>query len=194
MSQGIHVFGSASIGALRAAELLAFGMEGVGTIFELYRDGVLEDDDEVAIAHGPPEIGFRAASEAMINIRSTLRKAELNDIISAKSRTILKEIGKELFYPDRNYEFLLRSARDRGIPETELTRFQQWLPNGRVNQKREDALSMLRLMRQRLAQGLNPKIVFYSFQQTAMWEAACREAANSSSSLCNNKPVGSPGR
>ena len=53
MSRGIHVFGSASIGALRAAELAAFGMEGVGTIFELYRDGVLEDDDEVAIAHGP---------------------------------------------------------------------------------------------------------------------------------------------
>src|SRR5437764_4260886 len=77
MSRGIHVFGSASIGALRAAELAAFGMEGVGTIFELYRDGVLEDDDEVAIAHGPAEVGFPAGSEAMINIRQTLRKAEL---------------------------------------------------------------------------------------------------------------------
>jgi len=41
MSRGIHVFGSASIGALRAAELAAFGMEGVGTIFEFYRDGML---------------------------------------------------------------------------------------------------------------------------------------------------------
>ena len=30
MTQGIHVFGSASMGALRAAELEAFGMEGVG--------------------------------------------------------------------------------------------------------------------------------------------------------------------
>ena len=34
MDQGIHVYGSASMGALRAAELHAFGMEGVGTIFE----------------------------------------------------------------------------------------------------------------------------------------------------------------
>src|SRR5439155_25574779 len=38
MSRGIHVFGSASMGALRAAELASFGMEGVGTIFEFYRD------------------------------------------------------------------------------------------------------------------------------------------------------------
>ena len=34
MSCGIHVFGCASIGALRAAELLPFGMEGVGAVFE----------------------------------------------------------------------------------------------------------------------------------------------------------------
>ncbi len=76
MSRGIHIFGSASIGALRAAELFPFGMEGVGTVFELYRDGILEDDDEVAVAHGPADMGYLACSEAMVNIRQTLRKAE----------------------------------------------------------------------------------------------------------------------
>ena len=39
MAQGVHVFGSASMGALRAAELAPFGMRGVGLIFEAYRDG-----------------------------------------------------------------------------------------------------------------------------------------------------------
>ena len=39
ISQGIPVFGSASMGALRAAELHAFGMRGVGRIFEAFRDG-----------------------------------------------------------------------------------------------------------------------------------------------------------
>src|SRR5678815_1914302 len=76
MSRGIHVFGSASIGALRAAELHPFGMEGVGTVFRLYRAGALDDDDEVALAHGPAETGFRAASEEMVDIRQTVRKAE----------------------------------------------------------------------------------------------------------------------
>src|SRR5204863_3976252 len=66
MSRGIHVFGSASMGALRAAELAAFGMEGVGLVFKCYHNGILEDDDEVAIAHGPAETGFVATSEAMV--------------------------------------------------------------------------------------------------------------------------------
>ena len=33
LSEGVHVFGAASMGALRAAELAPFGMRGVGTIF-----------------------------------------------------------------------------------------------------------------------------------------------------------------
>lgn len=176
MSQGIHVFGSASIGALRAAELAAFGMEGVGTIFESYRDGILEDDDEVAVAHGPSEVGFLAASEAMVNIRHTLGKAERATIISRELRAALERIGKDLFYPDRNYRVLLRLAGETGLPKEDLARLRDWLPQNRVNQKREDALCMLRLMRQRLAEGLKPKSVSYFFQHTSMWEVA-RKAA-----------------
>ncbi len=56
MSEGVPVFGSASMGALRAAELHVFGMRGVGKIFEAFRDGALEDDDEVAVVHGPAEM------------------------------------------------------------------------------------------------------------------------------------------
>ena len=175
MSRGVHVFGSASIGALRAAELAAFGMEGVGTIFEFYRDGLLEDDDEVAIAHGPADVGFVAGSEAMVNIRQTLRKAERDGVISTELRTSLEKIGKELFYPDRNYSELLRRAFECGMPEGQLARLRAWLPQGQVNQKREDALTMLRLIRRRLEQGLGPKTVSYSFEHTAMWESAWPE-------------------
>jgi hypothetical protein len=175
MSRGIHVFGSASIGALRAAELTAFGMEGVGNIFEFYRDGILEDDDEVAIAHGPAEVGFLPISEAMVNIRQTLRKAERVGVISPELRTALENIGKELFYPDRSYPVLFRCASEGGLSEGELARLREWLPHGRVNQKREDALAMLRLMRRRLAQGLAPKTVSFSFEHTSMWESAWRQ-------------------
>ena len=75
MREGIHVFGSASMGALRAAELAAFGMEGVGAIFAAYQSGALEDDDEVAVIHGPAESGFRPLSVALVNIRATLSAA-----------------------------------------------------------------------------------------------------------------------
>ena len=80
ISQGIPVFGSASMGALRAAELHAFGMRGVGRIFEAFRDGALEDDDEVAVVHGPAELDYLAASEAMVNIRATLARAEADRV------------------------------------------------------------------------------------------------------------------
>src|SRR5215204_6859507 len=64
MAQGIHVYGGASIGALRAAELDVFGMKGVGRIYQMYRDGVLQDDDEVAVLHGPAELRYPPLSEA----------------------------------------------------------------------------------------------------------------------------------
>src|SRR5262249_4528190 len=128
MRCGIHVFGSASMGALRAAELLPFGMEGVGVVFELYRDGILEDDDEVAVAHGPAGTGFISASEAMVNIRRTLRKAERVGVISTELRIRLEKIGKELFYPDRNYSTMLRHASENGSSRAELTKLEQWLP------------------------------------------------------------------
>jgi hypothetical protein len=177
MSRGIHVFGSASMGALRAAELHEFGMEGVGEIFEFYRDGILEDDDEVAIAHGPAETGFTPGSEAMVNIRQTLRKAELAGLLTSELRIALEHVGKELFYPDRSYALLLRRASERGLPDDELARLQEWLPQGRVNQKQQDAIAMLCLMQQRATQGFEPKVVSYSFAHTAMWEAACRQSA-----------------
>src|SRR5690606_7891959 len=53
LSQAIPVYGAASMGALRAAELDVHGMIGVGVVYELFRRGELEEDDEVAVVHGP---------------------------------------------------------------------------------------------------------------------------------------------
>ena len=171
MNRGIHVFGCSSIGALRATELEAFGMEGVGRVFEFFRDGILEDDDEVAVAHGPADLGYPSLSEAMVNIRQTLQKAEREQVITAEMRTALEQEAKQLFYPERSYSALLRRASEVGLPEAELARLRDWLPHGQVNQKREDAVAMLHLIGRRLAEGLAPKRVSFSFEHTAMWEA-----------------------
>ena len=40
LSSGCTVLGAASMGALRACECAAFGMRGIGRIFEDYREGV----------------------------------------------------------------------------------------------------------------------------------------------------------
>ena len=178
MAEGIHVFGSASMGALRAAELHAFGMVGVGRIFEAYRDGELEDDDEVAVIHGPPETGYLALSEALVNIRRTLSEAALAAVISPSSRDALVRLAKELFYHDRTFERLLEAV-DESFPAGEIDALRAWLPQGRVDQKREDALAMLAAMRALLASGPEPMRVDYTLEWTEVWDDATAAAAAS---------------
>jgi hypothetical protein len=176
MAQGIPVFGSASMGALRAAELAPFGMEGIGKVFEAYRDGALEDDDEVAVVHGPAESCYRAASEAMVNIRATLSAAGDAGIISRRMRAALEALAKDLFYPERSYPYLLKLAAERGLPQEELETLRRWLPQGRVDQKRADALAMLRVMRARLKSNAGPKSPPVALEHTVYWDRALRSA------------------
>ena len=82
LSEGIHVYGAASMGALRAAELDRFGMRGIGDVYRAYADGVLEDDDEVAVAHANAERGFQAMSDSMVDVRATLDAAVSNGIVN----------------------------------------------------------------------------------------------------------------
>jgi hypothetical protein len=179
MAEGIHVFGSASMGALRAAELHPFGMRGAGRIFEAFRDGELEDDDEVAVIHGPPETGYLALSDAMVNIRATLAAAERTGIIAAATRDALVRIAKELFYHDRTFERLLERAAARSVPLREVAALRAWLPLGRVDRKREDALAMLAAMRSLLASQPAPMQVDYVLEWTEVWDDATRAAAAS---------------
>src|SRR5438105_14926147 len=103
LSEGIHVYGGSSMGALRAAELHAFGMVGVGKIFEDYCTGALEDDDEVAVAHGPLDEGSNAHSEAMVNVREGLRLAAAAMVIGGRTQERLAAIGKALHFADRSW-------------------------------------------------------------------------------------------
>lgn len=173
LSQGIPVFGSASMGALRAAELAPFGMQGVGAVFEAFRDGVLEDDDEVAVLHGPAELGYPSLSEAMVNIRRTLSDALADGIIGESTRRHLETLAKRCPYRDRSYARVLAEARAGAVPVAELEAFARWLPDGRVDQKREDALLMLRQMRCAPANAEKP---VFNFERTRHWHQAVRWA------------------
>jgi hypothetical protein len=93
MERGVHVFGGAGLGALRAAELDSFGMHGVGWVYQAFRQEALDRDDEVAVRHGAAEDGYRPLSEAMVNIRQTLAAAEDQEVISAATASILLAAG-----------------------------------------------------------------------------------------------------
>ena len=171
MSQGIHVFGAASMGALRAAELAAFGMEGLGLVYEQFHSGILTDDDEVAVIHGSEEHGYRALSDAMVNVRFTLSAAEKATVITGGSRQMLEAMTKALPYAERSYPMLLSLAENSQTPSDEVAALREWLPNGRIDQKRDDALLMLERMREMQEPGWTRKHVSYRFTQTDAWEA-----------------------
>jgi hypothetical protein len=169
MAEGIHVFGTASIGALRAAELHQFGMRGVGRIFEAYRDGEIADDDEVAVIHGPPELNYVALCEPMINIRGTLRAAADAGVISEGTRGRLVALAKELFYQHRTYERLIALGFRATVPQEELAALKEWLPQSRVDLKRDDAMHMLHEMRAFLNDAPGPMEVSYRLENTDTW-------------------------
>jgi hypothetical protein len=177
LHRGIHVFGSASMGALRAAELAAFGMVGVGAIYQAYRDGVLEDDDEVALVHGPAETGYRASSDPLVNMRGTLEKARAADVLDEDSAAALVRIAKSLPYPERTYGTLIARARDEGLAESTLERWRRWLPSGAVDQKRADAVAMLHAMRACLEAGSNPGPANFVFEDALWWNELRSRAA-----------------
>jgi hypothetical protein len=168
MLQGVGMFGSASMGALRAAELHTFGMRGVGRIFAAYRDEALEDDDEVAVLHGPAEIGYPATSEPMVNIRATLEASEQNGVVSAATRAALESFSKSLFFGERSWPSILKAAPGLGVTDSEIVALEAWLPKGRIDQKRLDALMMLAEMRA-LGDGELPAPNFH-FEWTYLWD------------------------
>jgi hypothetical protein len=172
MTQGIHVYGSASIGALRAAELAPFGMIGVGRVFAAYRDGSLADDDEVAVLHGPEALGYPAVTEAMVNICATLERALADGVVARALASRLGEIGKGLFYKERSWEAIFRRAAAAGLPPEPLAELAAWLPSRQLNRKQADALEMVAAIRAHLAAGVTPLAVAFRFQDTGYHRAA----------------------
>src|SRR6185503_7206587 len=148
LSQGVHLFGAASMGALRAAELCDFGMVGVGSIYERFVSGALTDDDEVTLVHADADLDFRAVSDAMVNLRATLTLACTERILTQGQAERLETALKLRFYPERSYGALLELARAE-LPRDVLARFEAWLalPEHRVDQKQRDASELLACLR-----------------------------------------------
>ena len=167
LSQGVRVVGASSMGALRAAELCSFGMEGVGGIFEAFRDWTLTADDEVAIVHTSAEEGFRPSSEALVNIRDGLALAEARGIISPAEREALVAAAKATFYPERAWARVLSDAQTAGIEPDRVARLRAFLASERPNAKRRDAVAALEYVAATIDRAPSP--ASFEFEPTEFW-------------------------
>ena len=176
IAEGVHVLGAASMGALRAVELQKYGMRGVGRIFEAFRDGrfvpyeePFEDDDEVAVIHGPPETGFVAISEAMIDIRDILARAAEAGVISQDMRRRLAAIGKGMSYRERSLSRIMERTGADDLMSPELDALAAWLPNNHTSLKQLDASHMLREIHLLLATFPGPSEPCFRLEPASVW-------------------------
>jgi TfuA protein len=131
LDRGVKVYGSSSMGALRAVETYPFGMIGVGAIFEWYRDGVIDADDEVALTYEP--ITYRHSSEPLVNIRFALKAAVEEKLIAAFKADEIIHTLKKVYFPYRSYQLVCQLC-----PE-----LKDFLTGRPPDQKRHDALLLL---------------------------------------------------
>jgi len=140
--RNVKVFGSSSLGALRAVELGKYGMIGIGKIFRLFRDGILESDDEVAVTF-TDYTNYK--SEALIDIRYNLFLAQKYEIIDNMTRRSILRISKQTYFPYRTYEDILDKCKSK-YPEinSQLESFREYILNNKKSLKERDAVRLLK--------------------------------------------------
>jgi hypothetical protein len=142
--QGVRVIGASSMGALRAAELDVLGMVGIGEVYRMYRAGVLESDDEVALVFDP--VTGTALSEPLVNIRATLEAAEARGVIDHAIHMALLGSARSLFYPERTYPRICQAAGEAVSP-TIRQAFLRFIAEHGIDVKRQDAIRALEYIR-----------------------------------------------
>jgi TfuA protein len=138
LDAGIRVFGASSMGALRAVELAPFGMTGVGEIYRLYAEGILDSDDEVAMVYNGDTLA--PLSVPLVNMRLALRAAVGQGLATADFAELVIDAASALYYPDRTYNHVFAALNVR--PAEPLAQFLSC-----HDAKRDDAIQMLVEMR-----------------------------------------------
>lgn len=140
LSRGIPVLGAASMGALRAAECAAYGMVGIGKIFQRFQSQVSLDDADVAQIHGPAETGYLALSEPLVNIVFTLASLTDDETLSSKEAEALLCCAKDIYFKDRTWRRIIAAANLTSWSKEGLI---DLIKARKINQKRLDALELL---------------------------------------------------
>lgn len=143
LASGVTVIGAASLGALRACECAAFGMIGIGEIFEAYRDGRLVADDAVATLHGPEELGHISLTDPLVTIEANLQLLHGLSLISDHELEVIGKRASETHFSRRHLRPLIFDTL-AGDP-ARAARVKEVLEASWVDPKENDALEAIRL-------------------------------------------------
>jgi hypothetical protein len=138
----VIVVGGASMGALRASELDDFGMIGIGQVYEDYRSGIVESDDDVAVVINPETL--EQLSEALISMNYTFKAAKDKDIINEEEFNNLVKTAKSIYYPKRTYD---KVFKDSNLEIEKIKNIHKFFQENRVDIKKEDAILVLKYVK-----------------------------------------------
>lgn len=146
----IEIFGGASMGAVRAAQLHARGMQGIGRVYRLLRRSVVTDPEEVYVLHAPAALRYRPLTLPLVNVRYTLRAMRrAGHMTRDEERSTLARLAEVPWF-DRDRQSLSAALSDACSPgrSARLCRCFDALYR---DVKRDDALLLLATLQARRA-------------------------------------------
>ncbi|MEM7430151.1 MAG: TfuA-like protein [Pseudomonadota bacterium] len=144
LDSGVRILGAASMGALRAAECSAFGMEGLGRIFEDYRDGVRWADADVAVLHAPAELDFQPLTIALADIDATVQSLRAMEKLSAESAAAVHAAARGVNFRERTWETVLDLSV---LGQVERRHTAELVEEHFVSQKQQDCKLLIEQMK-----------------------------------------------
>lgn len=142
LNKGIVIVGGSSMGALRASELDELGMIGIGYVYQQYKTGAVESDDDVAVILNPQT--HEQLSDSLISIDYNLKNARDAGIISNQELEKLLEVSKSIFYPKRTYEKVFKESN---LDEKVIESLKKYIQEHGYDVKRKDAIDVLKYIK-----------------------------------------------
>lgn len=164
LNRGTRVYGSSSMGALRAAECAIFGMVPIGKVALAYLSGEIDDDAAVALTIGPAEWGWQPFTEPLVDAVATLNHLRSLGEIAGEQYARLVAAATELHFAVRTRETMIASA----IDGDEGNRVQEAYGRHHVSQKQLDALELIELIR---GNEPRPSDLRWEFESSPMWRS-----------------------
>jgi hypothetical protein len=138
IKRGVKVVGASSMGALRASELDDMGMIGIGYVYQQYKSGSVESDDDVAVILNPET--YQQLSDSLISINYNLKKAHDHGILSESELLIMLDVSKSIYYPKRSYEKIFKESN---LDEKIIDSLKKFIIEHGCDVKRNDAIEVL---------------------------------------------------
>lgn len=148
------VYGAASMGALRAADMSDFGMIGCGKIFAWYNEGVITGEEEVAASYVARDSHLIAATIPLVDVRGALLKGLEDELFEDQEVEDLLARAGAIHWTERTLraiwelspalENLVRTHSQKAIDALQLIHtFRDLLPEEHAVRPTEESLSIL---------------------------------------------------